>query len=154
MWPTLRFFTKPQPLAGVTDACALLPETWSWAVTLDEYAEITAANCSALPSGQLQQFNDMRAVVDPVGLIDIRLLAWVDVINSAVWLLVVLVLEIDVRLQEHNRLEGLALTASNSAKFVLYSILAAGGDLLGTTRAILSISGTPSSGWSRLSSSN
>ncbi len=119
----LTFLYETQPLAGVTDACALLPETWSWAVTLDEYADITAANCNALPSGQLQQFNDMRAVVDPVGLIDIRLLAWVDVINSAVWLLVVLVLEIDVRLQERNRLEGRALTASNSAKFVLYSAL-------------------------------
>ena len=119
----LTFLYETQPLAGINDACALLPETWSWAVTLDEYADITAANCNALPSGQLQQFSDMRAVVDPVGLIDIRLLAWVDVINSAVWLLVVLVLEIDVRLQERNRLEGLALTASNSAKFVLYSAL-------------------------------
>jgi hypothetical protein len=119
----LTFLYETAPLAGVTDACALLPEAWSWAVTLDEYADITAANCSALPSGQLQQFNDMRAVVDPVGLVDIRLLAWVDVINSAVWLLIVLVLEIDVRLQEHNRLEGRALTASSSAKFVLYSLL-------------------------------
>ena len=56
-------------------------------------------------------------------LVEIRRLAWVDVINSAVWLLVVLVLEIDVRLQEHGRLEGLALTVSNATKFVLYSVL-------------------------------
>jgi hypothetical protein len=47
----------------------------------------------------------------------------VDVINAAVWLLVVVVLEIDVRLQERNRYEGLALKASNGIKFVLYSAL-------------------------------
>ena len=50
-------------------------------------------------------------------------LAWLDVINAAVWLFVVIVLEIDVRLQEGNRYEGAALYASNAIKFVLYSVL-------------------------------
>ena len=112
------------PLTGVAGVCSLLPDSWSWAVTLDEYVAVTAANCGSLSvGGTLYQFNEMRAVVDAAGLTDIRRLAWVDVINSAVWLLVVLVLETDVRLQERNRLEGLALTASSSAKFVLYSTL-------------------------------
>ena len=47
----------------------------------------------------------------------------VDVINSGVWLLVVVVLEIDVRLQERQKLEGLVLQLSNASKFVLYSLL-------------------------------
>ena len=46
-----------------------------------------------------------------------------DVVNAGVWLLVVLVLEIDVRLQEKNRFEGLALYLSTVAKIILYSIL-------------------------------
>ena len=50
-------------------------------------------------------------------------LAWLDVINSAVWLLVVIVLEIDVRLQERNRYEGAALYVSNAIKVVLYALL-------------------------------
>jgi hypothetical protein len=61
--------------------------------------------------------------VDQAGLTEIIRLAWVDVINSAVWLLVVIVLEIDVRLQEHNQLEGTFLRISNTSKFVLYGIL-------------------------------
>ncbi|MDH3990236.1 MAG: hypothetical protein OEV34_13950, partial [Gammaproteobacteria bacterium] len=69
------------------------------------------------------QFRDLPAVVDAAGLTEIVRLAWVDVINAAVWLLVVLVLEIDVRLQEQNRLEGLALKVSSAAKFVLYGTL-------------------------------
>ena len=112
------------PLTDVAGVCSLLPDSWSWAVTLDDYVAVTAANCGSLSAGgALYQFNEMRAVVDAAGLTDIRRLAWVDVINAAVWLLVVLVLEVDVRLQERNRLEGLALTGSNSAKFVLYSTL-------------------------------
>ena len=111
-------------LTDVTGVCALLPDSWSWAVTLDDYVAVTTANCDSLSvGGTLYQFNETRAVVDATGLTEIRRLAWVDVINAAVWLLVVLVLEIDVRLQERNRLEGLALTASKSTKFVLYSIL-------------------------------
>jgi hypothetical protein len=62
-------------------------------------------------------------VVDALGLRDITRLAWVDVINSAVWLLVVMVLELDVFFQEKNRLEGMILRVSNSSKFALYSLL-------------------------------
>ncbi|HLU06674.1 MAG TPA: hypothetical protein VKZ91_08970, partial [Woeseiaceae bacterium] len=65
----------------------------------------------------------MQAIVDRSGLTDITRLAWVDVINAGVWLFVVLLLEIDVRLQQHDRFEGLALRLSNMSKYVLYSIL-------------------------------
>lgn len=120
----LTFLYEATVLDGVRSACALLPEPWSWATTLDEYTELTLANCASFaPEGTLYRFRDMPAVVDVQGLTDIRRLAWVDVINSAVWLLVVLVLEIDVRLQEHGRFHGAALAASNAAKLVLYSLL-------------------------------
>jgi len=120
----LAFVVDTVSLAGVSDVCALLPGEWSWATTLDEYERITAANCASWSeAGVFVQFRDLPAIVDPAGLTDIVRLAWVDVINAAVWLLVVLVLEIDVRLQERNRLEGLALRLSSAAKFVLYGIL-------------------------------
>jgi len=120
----LTFLYETTTLSGVTDLCSLLPGQWSWAVTLDEYADLSAANCAAYSDASVfHQFKDMMAVVDTRGLTDIRYLAWVDVINAGVWLLVVLVLEIDVRLQEHGRFEGLALKASNASKLVLYFIL-------------------------------
>jgi hypothetical protein len=65
----------------------------------------------------------MPAVVDAIGLAEIRALAWVDVVNAGVWLVVVIVLEVDVHLQEKNRFEGLALQLSNGMKVILYSIL-------------------------------
>ena len=120
----LAFVSDIVPLAGITDLCALSAGDWSWATTLDEYVSITASNCATWSdAGNYMQFRDLPAVVDHSGLTDIVRLAWVDVINAGVWLLVVIVLEIDVRLQEHNRLEDAALYASNAVKFVLYSVL-------------------------------
>jgi len=120
----LTFLYETTALSGVTDICSLLPDPWSWAVTLDDYAELTAANCAVYSDATVfYQFREMMAVVDAQGLRDIRYLAWVDVINAGVWLLVVMILEVDVRLQERERYEGLALRLSNAAKFVLYSLL-------------------------------
>ncbi len=120
----LLFVRDTLPLAGVIDLCALPPGEWSWAATLDEYIAITAANCSTLSdAGSFLQYRDLPAIVDVAGSTEIVRLAWVDVINSIVWLLVVIVLEIDVRLQERNRYEGVALIVSQAMKLVLYSTL-------------------------------
>ncbi len=111
------------PIANVSDLCTLAGE-WSYSTTWDEYTEITAANCNTFSTASsFLSFNNMQAVVDLEGQKDILALAWVDVINAAVWLLVVVVLEIDVRLQERNRYEGAVLYASNVIKFVLYTVL-------------------------------
>ncbi len=111
------------PLANVSDLCALAGQ-WSYSTTLDEYTAITMANCSSFSTAtSFVRFDDMYAVVDLEGQKGIIGLAWVDVINSAVWLLVVVVLEIDVRLQERHRYEGAVLYASNAIKFVLYALL-------------------------------
>ena len=120
----LTYLNSTTPLPGVSDLCALAGADWSFAVNLDEYVMINAQNCSTFSDAlRFFQFDNMRAVVDAESLQAIRNLAWVDVINAGVWLIVVLVLEIDVRLQEHGRFEGWALRISNVSKFVLYSLL-------------------------------
>ena len=111
-------------LPEVTSLCALVTDGWSYAVDLDEYVAITSANCTSLSEqSSFLRFDTMPAAVDVPGLVDIQRLAWVDVINSGVWLLVVLLLEIDVRLQEHNRYEAAVFVASMGMKGVLYSTL-------------------------------
>ena len=120
----LTYIYQASSLPGVSDLCRLVQDEWSYAVSLDEYAKITAANCASLSDAHsFQRFAGISAVVDAAGLTRIRNLAWVDVLNAAVWLLVVLVLEIDVWLQERNRYEGFLLRASSIAKIVLYSSL-------------------------------
>jgi hypothetical protein len=120
----LMFLDGTSPLDAITDLCALADGQWSYAVDLDEYEAITAANCQSFSSaGAFSRFDKMPAVVDASGLAALKGLAWIDVVNAGVWLLVVLVLEIDVRLQERDRYEGLALRLSNLVKAVLYSAL-------------------------------
>ncbi len=120
----LLFFSGAAVLPNITDLCALVDGTWAYAIDYDEYETLSAANCAAMSSANsFVHFPGMSTAVDPVGYRDIIGLAWVDVINSAVWLLVVIVLEIDVRLQERDKLRGIALRLSNISKYILYSIL-------------------------------
>ena len=114
------------PLAGVADICNTVLAKWSYAIDLDEYTRLTAANCMNFSSATAYfQFNQIPALVDANGLRDIRYLAWVDVINAAVWIMVVLILEFDVYMQERDRFVGTALKVSNLIKVVLYSTLLA-----------------------------
>ena len=117
------FLTEVTAAADISNLCALAGQ-WSYAIDFDEYAAITAANCGSFSAATtFFQFPGVSAVVDANGLADIRALAWVDVINAGVWLIIVIVLEVDVRLQEKNRFEGLALRLSNGMKVILYSVL-------------------------------
>ncbi len=120
----LAFIFQATHLGSVSDLCSLVGDGWSYAVDLDEYTQLTAANCATFSeASRFLRFDEVLAVVDANGLKAIRNLAWVDVINAAVWLLVVLILEFDVWMQEHNRLEGPALRVSNAIKVVLYGTL-------------------------------
>ena len=111
-------------LAGVANLCELASGDWSYAVDLDEYTAISATNCSTFGNtAPLMQFGELPAVVDTPGLIDIQRLAWVDVINAGVWILIVVILEFDVRMQERGLFVGRALQVSNALKFFLYAIL-------------------------------
>jgi len=112
-------------LAGVADLCALPVTEWSYAAGLDEYTVLTAENCRSVGTAgaPYYQYADLPALVDGQGLIEIQRLAWVDAINSIVWILIVVILEIDVRLQERNKLVGTVYRISNSSKIVLYAIL-------------------------------
>ena len=120
----LLFLYTATPLAAVEDLCTLVDGVWSYAIDLDEYRVLTPANCAEFSSAsRFWQFPGLTATVDDAGLTSIVRLAWVDVTNSGVWLLVVALLEIDVRLQEHGRLKGPVLRASTVSKYGLYSAL-------------------------------
>ncbi len=116
---------RTSPLTGVSDLCVLAGQGWSYATTFGEYVEITASNCGSFSNvDTFVRFDGVAAVVDQPGLAGIHFLAMVDVVNASVWLLIVLLLEADVRLQEKGRFEGVVLYLSTAAKFILYSILA------------------------------
>ena len=122
----LGFVHDTSALVGIRDLCNIELAKWSYAVDLDEYTQLTAANCATFSEATaFIRFDNIPALADASGLRDIQYLAWVDVINATVWILVVLILEFDVYLQERDRFEGTALRVSNFIKILLYSALLA-----------------------------
>ncbi len=120
----LTFLYQSTQLVGVFDLCTLVNGGWSYAIDLDRYTLISASNCTTFSeAGSFLRFDGMLAAIDADGFVAIKNLARIDVINAAVWLLVVLVLEIDVWLQERNRLEGAVVRISNAIKVILYGTL-------------------------------
>jgi hypothetical protein len=109
-----------QALTG--DPCARAGGGWSVLVDMDEYVPLDPRNCDAI-GRQLWRLVGFNVVAQTDVLAAVRLLAWTDVINAGTWILVVLVLEADVRLQLRGQLQGQLLTVSKMIKVVLYSTL-------------------------------
>ncbi len=109
---------------AVTDLCSVAGTGDLYAIDESEYEAITAENCKTLSQeNSFQRFADSNALADNAMAMHIQRLAWADVINAGVWILIVILLEIDIRLQERNRYEGLAFKTSMALKGVLYPTL-------------------------------
>lgn len=104
------------------DGCAAVKDGWSLLVRLDEYVALGAGNCKSVLSEGIR-ISDFSIVAAPEVLKAARYLAWTDCINAAAWILVVIVLEIEVRLQLRGRLTDAVVEATRYLKYGLYSVL-------------------------------
>jgi hypothetical protein len=109
------------PMPGV-DLCSLLDQGYSLLLDLDEYEPLNAVNCAAIGADALR-FDAFAIVADRDVLQSARWLAWTDVINAAAWILVVIVLEIEVRLQLGGKLSDRSMQVNKLVKFGVYGIL-------------------------------
>ncbi len=108
------------PFAG--NACALADQSWSLLVNLDDFVPLDVASCASL-GGEVFQLQGANVLASAASLEAAQRLAWVDVINAGVWILVVLVLEIEVRLQLRGKLSASILELNKYLKVVLYGLL-------------------------------
>jgi hypothetical protein len=92
-------------------------------MTLDKYLPITADQCSILTQHSMYQLNETQIITSHPTLMMIQRQAFVDILNSADWLLVVLILESDVYLQLRDRLTHRRTQISAVIKVILYSVL-------------------------------
>ena len=122
------YFTKMLFINGISpfvvdDVCRLVGQGFSIIDTLDQYPVLAAENCGTLNSQALFQLNEQNIIGHADQWSAIQWLALADVINSFTWIAVVIVLEVDVRLQQQNRFKGRVVLVSKNIKFVLYAIL-------------------------------
>ena len=117
----LNMMTSVSPLGGV-DYCQLASQDWSLLLDLDDYAPIDAQNCTAI-APEAFRIDGFNIVAEPEVLRGAQYLAWVDVINSGTWILVVIVLENEVRLQLRGNLSAQIIYSTRYLKYTLYAIL-------------------------------
>ncbi|EAQ98288.1 hypothetical protein [Congregibacter litoralis] len=104
------------------NGCAQLGDGWSLLERLDEYAPLSAENCAVVADTAIR-ISDFNIVADAETLRATRYLAWTDVINAGAWILVVVVLEIEVRLQLRGSLTDAVVQGTRYLKYGLYSTL-------------------------------
>lgn len=105
-------------------ACDLVGQGWSILVGLDEFLPLVAENCRDVAVNALS-LPELQVVAPAEVLAAAQRLALVDVVNSVAWVLVVILLEVDVRLQLRGLLKGWLLRVSTSLKGAVYATLLA-----------------------------
>lgn len=105
-------------------ACELLGQGYSVMLGFDDFATLTEANCGRL-IGDLVSVDGFDSVIATQSTLrDAQWLALTDVINAGAWILVVVVLELEVRMQLHGGVPDRFQVAMTASKFAIYSALA------------------------------
>ena len=113
------------PVEGVNSLCALVDAEKSYTLNL-AYSEITAENCSTLSSANQFYFTDPRTLLivqDSAGIVIDKQLAWVDMLEASVWILIILNIELVIRIQDKNISSGRGLTLLANLKTALFTCL-------------------------------
>jgi hypothetical protein len=93
-------------------------------IKLDDFVPLSAENCSQLATDTRLVSGLEQVMASPEGLLEAQRLALVDVVNSAAWILVVILLEIEVRvLTRWGAVSRPATRITNALKMMLYATL-------------------------------
>jgi len=107
-------------------ACSLVSDNWVVMLKLDEFIPLTVDNCAQWGSDTRVVSGLEHVLAAPSGLLAAQRLALVDVVNAGAWILVVVLLEIDVRvLTRWDDMSRYAVHLWKSIKLTLYTTLIA-----------------------------
>lgn len=109
----------------ISDLCGLTNADVSYVYNL-EYTEVTDQTCGELSGASRFYWVAKDPVIsDAAGLKLERHLAWVDLAEAVVWLLIVFAIELVVRLQNQGIAGGVLISTLKSSQLFLYSTLIA-----------------------------
>ncbi len=111
------------PMSGISDLCQLAGQGVSFTYNL-AYTVVEQSNCSTLSTGTLFFPVDSNSLVtDNSGMEISRTLAWIDLAEASIWLLIVFLIEFMLIMQNRGISSGPFVTAGNVVKPVLYGSL-------------------------------
>lgn len=96
-WGEWQVFADPQVLS--TPVCALNPSQWAVLVDFDKFSSLADVDCRVLPPEVWVIPTLDNVLATPEAFASAWELALVDVINAGAWIGVVIILEVEVRLQ-------------------------------------------------------
>ena len=103
-----------------SSVCDMTGRDYSYVYNL-EYTDITNESCGGLSDAtEFYKIAHFPVVTDNAGLKRERQLAWVDLAEAVIWLLILLSIEAVVRLQERGIARGRVISMINRSKSVLY----------------------------------
>ncbi len=111
-------------VSGLTDLCQIADQGRSLQLDVVTYESISAENCAELPAAPpyFEKVGEL-SVIDTPGLDHSRKLGWVDIANAFVWLIVVFLIEIEVRMQSADQFASSALKPVRILKTIFYGEL-------------------------------
>ncbi len=129
---------------GLTELCQIADQDRSLQLDIIGYLPTTAENCTSISAGApyFQAAGEM-SVIDAPTLDHATNLSWVDVANAFVWLIVVFLIEIEIRIQSADRFGSRALKPVRLIKTIFY------GELI-INAVIQSATGYPIYAWDAL----
>jgi hypothetical protein len=113
------------PVEGVSSLCEMTGANVSYVYNL-EYTEVNDSTCGELSAdSQFYRLADDPIVSDAAGLELERKLAWADLAEVVIWVLIVFAIETVVQLQGRGVTRGALISTLNVTQIVLYAILLA-----------------------------
>jgi hypothetical protein len=111
-----------EPIASET-ICDLAEDKFAYLNSEARPIELTAENCGVFAGEQVYGSPADHLIATHPDLMAIRRLGWVDVANAVAWLLVVLIFQIEISLQQVDKLTKFRLVFCSATKIFLYLVL-------------------------------
>ena len=119
---------------GLTDLCQIADQGRALQLDVIAYEPVTADNCASFSaSAPYFQAAGEMSVIDAPTLDHAIKLGWVDIANAYVWLIVVLLIEIEIRMQTADRFGGRAMRLARLLKTIFYGELIINAVIWGAT---------------------
>ena len=88
------------------------------------YIDVTSENCTTLSEGgPFYRVANEVSLVDESTLGHLRFQGWVDVQNAIIWLIVVFLIEVEIRLQNRDLFSGSTMDTVRVSKSLFYAVL-------------------------------
>jgi hypothetical protein len=112
------------PLGYLADLCSLAGQGLSIQLDAALYEDITAASCQSFAAGtEFYQIVGQTTVVSAPGLQELRTMGSLDVANAVVWIVVVILIDVEVHLQNADKFGSRQLTFVRQFKTFGYLLL-------------------------------